>query len=199
VKTKRASSNLARKRQVACVRLERIVSGGQTGADRAALDFAIEHGVPHGGWCPQGRVSEDGAIDAGYALQETPTPDYTQRTEWNVRDSDGTVIFSISAKLNGGSKVTEDFAAALGKPCLHLSVESDGEQAVNRLCEFIQQHKIRVLNVAGPRSSNEPGVGAFVREVLTRAVGQVGEPGRAPSTGDAAELRGRPTVRTSSR
>ena len=72
---------------------ERIVSGGQTGADRAALDWAIERGIPHGGWCPRGRRAEDGRIDRRYALRETPAHDYQQRTRWNVRDSDGTLIF----------------------------------------------------------------------------------------------------------
>ena len=75
--------------------IEKIISGGQTGADCAALDFAIEHGIPHGGWCPGGRLAEDGPIDARYQLKETPSANYTQRTEWNVRDSDGTVVFSI--------------------------------------------------------------------------------------------------------
>jgi len=71
----------------------RIVSGGQTGADRAALDWAIAHGIPHGGWCPKGRKAEDGMSQAKYELIETPSTDYVQRTELNVRDSDGTVVF----------------------------------------------------------------------------------------------------------
>ena len=74
----------------------RIVSGGQTGADRAALDWAIARRIPHGGWCPQGRKAEDGVIEAKYHLTETPSADYIQRTEWNVRDSNGTVVFSIA-------------------------------------------------------------------------------------------------------
>lgn len=77
----------------------RIISGGQTGADRAALDFAIAHDIPHGGWCPSGRLAEDGRIPSRYQLRETPSPDYAQRTEWNVRDSDGTVIFSSEDTL----------------------------------------------------------------------------------------------------
>ena len=151
-----------------------MVSGGPTGADRAALDFAIEPGIPHGGWCPQGRLSEEGAIDPGDALQETPTPDSVRRTEWNVRDSDGTVIFSIAAQRDGGSKAPQEFALALGKPCLHVSQEHDGADAPERLCQFVRQHHIRVLNVAGPRSSNESGVGAFVRKVLIRAIRRYG-------------------------
>jgi len=101
--------------------VQRIVSGGQTGADRAALDWAMEHGVPHGGWCPKGRKAEDGPIDAKYELQETPSADYLQRTEWNVRDSDGTVIFTVMTRLTGGSKKTSNLARKHRKPCLHLS------------------------------------------------------------------------------
>jgi Circularly permutated YpsA SLOG family len=84
----------------------KIVSGGQTGADRAGLDWAIKNGIQHGGWCPKGRRAEDGPIDAKYQLQETPSSNYPQRTEWNVRDSDGTMIFSIGEYLTGGSLKT---------------------------------------------------------------------------------------------
>lgn len=90
--------------------IEKIISGGQTGADRAALDWAIENNVPHGGWCPKGRRAEDGLIDAKYQLKETPSSHYPQRTEWNVRDSYGTVIFSLAERLSGGSLKTLEFA-----------------------------------------------------------------------------------------
>lgn len=146
--------------------VERIVSGGQTGVDRAALDFAIEHDIPHGGWCPRGRLAEDGEITSGYALRETPEADYPQRTEWNVRDSDGTVIFTISPELSGGSALTRDLALAHGKPWLHLARERQGDAAVARFREFIRRHGIKVLNVAGPRLSNEPGAAAFAMKVL---------------------------------
>ncbi len=86
--------------------VERMVSGGQTGADRAALDWAIEQGISHGGWCPQGRQAEDGPLPERHHLHETPKTDYLQRTEWNVRDSDGTVIISLAASLSGGSLST---------------------------------------------------------------------------------------------
>src|SRR5690242_16007377 len=101
--------------------LNRIVSGGQTGADRAALDFAIERGIPHGGWCPAGRRSEDGPIDQRYQLKETPSSGNVQRTEWNARDSDGTVVFSIAPELTGGSKKTVFLAHKHGKPVLRIS------------------------------------------------------------------------------
>ena len=88
----------------------KIVSGGQTGADRAALDWAINNGVLYGGWCPKGRTAEDGPIDSGYQLQESHSSNYLQRTEWNVRDSDGTVIFSVGKRLSGNSFETLDAA-----------------------------------------------------------------------------------------
>jgi predicted Rossmann-fold nucleotide-binding protein len=84
--------------------LQKIISGGQTGVDRAALDFAIERDIPHCGWCPKGRKAEDGSLEGRYLLTETPSSSYPQRTEWNVRDSDGSVIFSIAPTLTGGSK-----------------------------------------------------------------------------------------------
>jgi hypothetical protein len=148
------------------------VSGGQTGADRAALDWAIEQGVPHGGWCPRGRLAEDGPIPRRYALDETPSEAYVVRTEWNVRDSDGTVVLSLGAGLSGGSLRTAELARDRGKPCLHLSRSGDGAVAGERLRDFVRAHGIRVLNVAGPRASSEPGVGAFVRDTLTQAFGE---------------------------
>ena len=88
----------------------KIISGGQTGARRAALDWAIERGLEHGGWCPRGRRAEDGAVPLHYHLIETPTERWEQRTEWNVRDSDGTVIFTVSETLTGGSLTTVELA-----------------------------------------------------------------------------------------
>ena len=146
--------------------VERIASGGQTGVDRAALDYAIAHGIPHCGWCPRGRLAEDGALDAAYALRETPEAEYPQRTEWNVRDSDGTVIFTISPALSGGSALTRDLALAHGKPCLHLAMEREGDEATARLREFIRRNRIKTLNVAGPRLSTEPGAAAFAAQLL---------------------------------
>ena len=148
--------------------LEKIISGGQTGADRAALCWAIEHQVPHGGWCPLGRAAEDGAILKRFDLEETPSEGYAQRTEWNVRDSDATVIFSISRTLTGGSKLTEDLARKWKRPFLHLSLNGS-ENAAQILNDFLDQYFIRTLNIAGPRDSTEPGIGDFVQEVLSEA------------------------------
>jgi len=150
--------------------LQRIISGGQTGADRAALDFAIARGVPHGGWCPRGRLAEDGTIPARYHLSETPDSDYSQRTEWNVRDSDGTVIFSIAPDLAGGSRQTADLAQRCQKPCLHLSRECDGKSSASKLRQFLATHDIKTLNVAGPRQSQAPDVAAFTTEVLEQGI-----------------------------
>lgn len=146
--------------------LKKIISGGQTGVDRAALDFAIAHGIVHGGWCPSGRRAEDGIIPAKYSLRETPETDPARRTEWNVRDADGTVIFSISAMLSGGSRLTGELARRGGKPWLHLARERDAAAAAALLPEFVSRHRIRVLNIAGPRHSEEPEAAAFALEVL---------------------------------
>jgi 8-oxo-dGTP pyrophosphatase MutT (NUDIX family) len=148
--------------------VKKIVSGGQTGADRAALDWAIAHGVPHGGWCPKGRRTEDGPLDGRYRLQETPSAGYVQRTEWNERDSDGTVVFSIGEVLKGGSMRTVEFARKHRRPVLHLSKAVGVPAAEAALRRFVEETGIKALNVAGPRASKEPEVGAFVREVLDR-------------------------------
>ncbi len=148
--------------------LQKIVSGGQTGADRAALDWAIAQGIPHGGWCPRGRLAEDGAIPARYHLTETPSSDSAERTEWNVRDSAGTVIFSVAPTLAGGSKLTAELAQRYHKPCLHLSHERHGAAAAGLLHEFLVQHGIKVLNVAGPRQSQEPEVAGFASDVFRK-------------------------------
>jgi hypothetical protein len=151
--------------------LVKIVSGGQTGADRAALDWAIAHELPHGGWCPRGRKAEDGTIPTRYRLSETPGAAYVQRTEWNVRDSDGTVVLSLSRTLTGGSSKTVELAQQHGKPWIHLARDAHAVDAANQLRRFVEEHGIRVLNVAGPRASTEPGIGAFVLAVLDRAFG----------------------------
>lgn len=151
--------------------LVKIVSGGQTGADRAALDWAIARGLDHGGWCPKGRKAEDGPIPRHYRLRETPSDSYVQRTEWNVRDSDGTVILSLSETLTGGSRMTAELAQQYAKPWLHLSGTAKAEDSGERLRRFVRKHGIRVLNVAGPRASTEPNIGGFVSKTLDQASG----------------------------
>ena len=100
--------------------LRKIISGGQTGADRAGLDFAIETGLEHGGYVPKGRKAEDGRIDDRYNLVELSTSSYPARTGKNIQESDGTVIFSLERLLNGGTRLTWEHANKLGKPVLHI-------------------------------------------------------------------------------
>jgi len=147
----------------------RIVSGGQTGVDRAALDWALDRGLECGGWCPAGRLSEDGAVPARYPLQETPSPAYAQRTEWNVRDSEATVLITCGDLLSGGTKLTQEFCRVWNRPCLwvHEGMESDPAEA---LAAFVEESFLRVLNVAGPRLSTEPGAAPFARMVLEAAL-----------------------------
>ena len=154
-------------------KLRKIVSGGQTGVDRAALDWALARGVPCGGWCPLGRWAEDGPIDVRYPLRETPGADPALRTEWNIRDSDGTLIVTLARRLSGGTLLTAGLARRLARPLLHLA-KADGPAAgqAESLRQFIGQHEIRVLNVAGPRESGEPGVGEFAAGLLEDALGQ---------------------------
>ncbi|MGH8710662.1 MAG: putative molybdenum carrier protein [Burkholderiales bacterium] len=139
------------------------MSGGQTGADQAALNWAIKHGFPHGGWCPAGKLAEDGKIADSYQLSETPSSDYAVRTEWNVRDSDATLIFSLAPQLTGGSKLTQEFCIRYRKPCLHIHPELD---AVRLAREFLKRNPVKVLNIAGSRISREPGIVEFVRVTL---------------------------------
>ena len=148
-----------------------IVSGGQTGADRAGLDFAMRAGLPHDGWCPRGRLAEDGRLDPRYELRETPSASYAERTEWNVRDSDATAIFTLKRELTGGTKLTAEFAAASGKPLVHLSADDLGPlEAAVKLKQFLAEHGVARLNIAGPRASQEPGIGDYVDAVLTIAL-----------------------------
>ena len=128
-----------------------IVSGGQTGVDRAALDAARTTGVRSGGWCPKGRRAEDGTIPTQYSLQETPSEDPAQRTEWNVRDSDGTLVLTLG-EPTGGTALTVETAARLGKPCLILDLTQTPRPA--DVLSWSSQHGIQVLNVADlPRPS----------------------------------------------
>jgi hypothetical protein len=146
----------------------KIVSGGQTGVDRAALEWALTHRIPYGGWCPKGRRAENGTIPSRFKLKETPSPSYAVRTLWNVRDSDGTVIFSKTRTLTGGTRQTAIFARRLRKPCLQLIRSLGVKDAAKQLTEFLTEHRIVVLNVAGPRASDQPDLARFVKAVLSR-------------------------------
>jgi hypothetical protein len=143
-----------------------LVSGGQTGVDRAALDVAMERGMAAGGWCPAGRWAEDGPIPADYPLRETPSANPAQRTEWNVRDSDGTLLLVTDA-ASAGTEQTREAARRLGRPL--LSCHLDEVPDVDHFRRWLRAHKITILNVAGPRESESPGVYDAARGYL-RAV-----------------------------
>jgi hypothetical protein len=145
----------------------KIISGGQTGVDRAALDVALEMGIPCGGWCPKGRRSEDGAIPERYPLQETDSPSYPQRTEWNVRDSDGSLVLT-RGQPRGGTALTIELGDRWKKP--HLVVDLDDPCFPHMVATWAQSHHIRILNVAGPRESESSGIYdvavRFLREIF---------------------------------
>jgi hypothetical protein len=143
----------------------KVVSGGQTGVDRAALDVSLERGLPCGGWCPQGRKAEDGPIDPRYPLIETQLPDYPQRTEWNVRDADGTLVLT-RGRRKGGTTLTIAVAKRLGKP--FLVVNLDKELGVEKVRAWADSHRVHVLNVAGPRESENPGIYEQALQFLRR-------------------------------
>lgn len=147
--------------------LRKIVSGGQAGADRAGLDFALEAGLEHGGYVPKGRQAEDGRIDDRYQLIELPSASYPVRTTRNVRESDGTAIVSPRAELSGGSALTLAYANGVRKPVIHLCASGKVDAAA-RLEDFIASNRIETLNVAGPRESKEPGIYQFTLEPLRR-------------------------------
>lgn len=138
--------------------LRRIISGGQTGADHAALDVAIKLDIPHGGWIPKGRLTEDGALPDKYHFTEMPTASYPKRTEQNVIDSDGTVIFSYG-RLTGGSALTHKMAVKHNRHWLHVDLDKQTRfQTAQRINDWIRQNNIEVLNVAGSRASKSPAI-----------------------------------------
>ncbi len=152
--------------------LKKIISGGQTGADRAALDVAIELGIPHGGWIPKGRKTEDGPLPDKYHLKEMPTTNYPKRTEQNIIDSDGTLIISHGT-LTGGSKLTMALAGKHNRPWLHIDLDiKRGFVAANEIKSWIQLDGIQVLNVAGSRASKDPDIHDDVERLL-KAVHQL--------------------------
>lgn len=141
--------------------------------DRAALDAALTLGVPCGGWCPSGRLAEDGPIDPRYPLRETPTADYPQRTEWNVRDSDGTLVLT-RGRPSGGTALTIALARRHGRPVLVLDLAQGPNPAEVRV--WAEAAEISVLNVAGPRESQQPGIQDEARRLLEEALKQSATP-----------------------
>ncbi len=147
--------------------LEEIVSGGQTGVDRAGLDVAIELGLKHGGWCPKGRGAEDGVIPPRYELRECDSPIPDVRTELNVRDSDATLIL-YQDELAGGTKLTYQLACRYEKPCLLVDLKEP--ISTEQVRAWLRDHKVARLNVAGPRESRHPGITKLARDYLRRVL-----------------------------
>ncbi len=155
---------------------ERIISGGQTGVDQAALDVALELGIPCGGWCPRDRWSEAGPIDERFPLTESPSADPAERTERNVRDADATLIIARGGgeHLTGGTALTARLANQLGQPM--LAVDPADPDAVYAVTQWLERHAIRVLNVAGPRASVQPGIGDVTAALLRQVLGHTIQP-----------------------
>jgi len=148
----------------------RIISGGQTGVDRAALDAALESGIEAGGWCPEGRKAEDGAIPKKYPVQVLKNAGYLQRTQKNAVNSDGTVIIYFGYPT-GGTEQTIFFCIKEKKP--YVLIDADEftiESASAKIFSFIEKYSISTLNVAGPRASSEPRAYDFAKKVILSAV-----------------------------
>lgn len=137
--------------------IQRIISGGQTGVDRAALDFAIARKIAHGGWCPAGRRAADGVLDVCYQLQETESSGYRQRTKRNVLDADATLII-YRGRLEGGSLLTRDLATGHGKPLLLCDLHAPPEELLAAWQDWLISHPVAILNIAGPSEARNPGI-----------------------------------------
>jgi hypothetical protein len=151
--------------------LKKIISGGQTGVDRAALDVAMRMGIAHGGWIPKGRLTEDGPLPLYYQLQEMPTEAYDARTEKNVIDSDGTLIIS-RGRPTGGTDFTRKMALKHGKQLLHidLALGQRASDAGSLVASWVDMNRIETLNVAGPRASHDPAIYMDTVNIMTHAL-----------------------------
>jgi len=150
--------------------IEKIISGGQTGADRAALDAAIRLGIPHGGWIPKGRLAEDGPLPQRYRLQEMQSDSYPARTEQNVIDSDGTLIIA-RGKMTGGSDYTRKMTLKHRKQLLGIDLNLTGHyDAASLIVSWIKLQRVKILNVAGPRASKDPEIYRDVVTILEKTI-----------------------------
>jgi len=150
--------------------IKKIISGGQTGADRAALDTAIKFNISYGGWIPEGRKTEDGPLSQRYRMDEMPTDSYPKRTKQNIMDSHGTIIISRGT-LTGGSLLTQQLASKLKKPCCHIDLfELDEFGAAIVINSFIADYDIEIINIAGPRAGKDPFIYNSVKTVLETVI-----------------------------
>ena len=151
--------------------LKKMISGGQTGVDRAALDVAIRLGIAHGGWVPKGRLAEDGPLPAVYKLREMPTDTYAARTEKNVQEADGTLIISRGTPA-GGTDYTRKMALKYGKQLLHIDLATGLQPpaAGALIASWIEMQRIEILNVAGPRASGDPTIYDEATRILIHAL-----------------------------
>ena len=150
--------------------IEKIISGGQTGVDQAALDIAIKFNIPHGGWCPKGRIAENGMIPLKYLLTETESSDYSIRTKLNIRDSDGTLILVPEnlAKITSGTMMTIQVAKEKEKP--YFIAELAEAQNIQSIVDWVYENNIKILNVAGPRESHYPGINQLSVKFLEKII-----------------------------
>ncbi len=149
--------------------IKKIISGGQTGADIAALDAAIKLNIPHGGWIPKGRKTETGRLDDKYQLQEMDTPSYPKRTVQNIIDSDGTLIIS-NGELTNGSAYTREMASVHQKPWLHIDLNHLSKfDAAMKICEWLLKNRVEIVNVAGSRGSKDLEIYQAVKDILESA------------------------------
>jgi len=144
-----------------------LISGGQTGVDRAALDFAIRNGIKHGGWCPRGRRAEDGVIPQQYCLIEADTPLYQQRTRLNVRDSQATLIFCDLKRRSRGTALTIKCAESMCKPYMVVDIEHCNGR---KILKWLQRVRPQILNVAGPRAGESSRASLVVDTVLSSLI-----------------------------
>ena len=150
--------------------LKKIISGGQTGVDRGALDAALAAEFSCGGWCPQGRLAEDGKIPDRYPLEETRSAHYLDRTHRNVEDSDGTLIIARGPLL-GGTRATARFAEHIKKPSLVLDPDRHtAERMIKTTLGWLSDHSIQTLNVAGPRAGADANIQAVAEQLITRLI-----------------------------
>lgn len=144
-----------------------IISGGQTGVDRGALDAALDRGIACSGWCPGGRLAEDGLIAEHYPLKELEGGGYVERTYKNVSDSDATVIIYFG-ELEGGTKITKEFCEIDHKPFLLINAIAEPiTESVDTILSFTRKYRVKVLNIAGPRASKQPEAYVYTKALIT--------------------------------